>query len=141
MAFNLSSHAPGIYKLGAEINVEELANFCGKQGWNFFSIDGQKVNNKDKFFLAAAQEMNFPDYFGHNWDAFADIMTDLDIGNSKGSVLLYCHPENFAENDAANWSVMMDVLQSIVEFWQETDTPMYILLKSDSLQMEKLPII
>jgi hypothetical protein len=35
-----------------------------------FYLDGKKINSKQTFLKQAAEAMEFPTYFGANWDAF-----------------------------------------------------------------------
>src|SRR5216110_3422232 len=41
-------------------------------------VDGRASRTRAAFFDEAARVLHFPDYFGHNWDAFADCLRDLD---------------------------------------------------------------
>jgi RNAse (barnase) inhibitor barstar len=40
-------------------------------------LDSRGANDKQSFLTAAARCLEFPDYFGHNWDAFADCLGDF----------------------------------------------------------------
>lgn len=35
------------------------------------------INSKERLFDLFSSELSFPSYFGHNWDAFYDILSDL----------------------------------------------------------------
>ncbi|GAA1017819.1 hypothetical protein Aple_027970 [Acrocarpospora pleiomorpha] len=39
-------------------------------------IDGRACRTRAAFFEEAARVLRFPDYFGRNWDAFADSLSD-----------------------------------------------------------------
>lgn len=54
--------------------------------------------------------MQFPDYFGQNWDTFEDCLTDLDWLQAGGYGLLYHQPKQFAQNDPTEWSIALDIL-------------------------------
>ncbi len=133
--------SPGLYRLTADVKIEELASLCQEYSFQFLYIDGKDVTNKAKFIKAAAETMNFPDYFGDNWDAFDDCINDLSWLSANGYILLYTHPDNFAKNDPSEWSIALDVFQEAVEYWAGTDIPMYVLLQTDSLALEQLEVI
>jgi RNAse (barnase) inhibitor barstar len=40
-------------------------------------LDGAQARDKASFMTAIARALRFPDYFGHNWDAFADCLDEL----------------------------------------------------------------
>lgn len=66
-----------------------------------------------------AKALAFPDWFGHNWDALEDCLTDLSWNEAAGYVLIF---EN-ARND-----VMTDILASAAEFWAGRGKPFFAVL-------------
>jgi RNAse (barnase) inhibitor barstar len=42
-----------------------------------FELYGKKINSKEIFLKQAAEAMEFPQYFGNNWDAFDEPITNL----------------------------------------------------------------
>ncbi len=42
-----------------------------------YVIDFKDVTSVYDMFEIISTEMDFPDYFGNNWDAFGDCMTDI----------------------------------------------------------------
>ncbi len=75
--------------------------------------------------------MAFPAYFGQNWDALEDCLTDLEWLTSDRVILLYEQPEVFAQHDPAEWEIALDILRSTVEYWHERDRPLYILFQGN----------
>lgn len=124
---------PGLYRVPDGLDIEVLSEFCQEQGLQCFVLEGDRIQDKTTFLETCAQVMKFPDYFGHNWDAFEDCLTDLDWLSGKGYVLLYTQPQVFAKAAPKDWSTLVDILQTAVDDWQETDTPMYVFLSSNSL--------
>jgi RNAse (barnase) inhibitor barstar len=133
--------SPGLYRVIADVNIDELSSLCQEYGFHFFYINGKNVTSKAEFLQAAAETMNFPDYFGENWDAFNECITDLSWLSASGYILLYTHPNNFANNSPSEWSIALDVFREAVEYWRETDTPLYVLLKTDSLALDELDVL
>ncbi|MGL6282376.1 MAG: barstar family protein, partial [Microcoleaceae cyanobacterium] len=71
--------APNIHQLTVDITEQELAELAETHNCQLFYIDGRNINNKADFLVKIANVMNFPDYFGKNWDALQDCITDLDF--------------------------------------------------------------
>ena len=51
-------------------------------------LDGRACRTRAAFFTEAARVLDFPDYFGHNWDALLDCLrdngtTELIIGHAE----------------------------------------------------------
>ncbi|WP_428025959.1 barstar family protein [Arcobacter sp.] len=44
---------------------------------SFFILDGNNMKNTKELFIEFQNIMEFPDYFGHNFDAFDECMRDL----------------------------------------------------------------
>jgi RNAse (barnase) inhibitor barstar len=69
-----------------------------------------------------ASALGFPEWFGHNWDALEDCLTDLSWRNAPGHVLLIESPR--AGDDLG---VLVDVLRSSAEFWAGRGKPFFAL--------------
>ena len=52
--------------------------------------------SEEDLFRALASALQFPDYFGHNWDALEDCLTDLSWLAAEGHVLVF---ESFHADD------------------------------------------
>lgn len=118
--------SPGLYQIGQEMSIKEFSQLCQKNNCQLFYIDGKKITSKAEFLEACAKAMNLPSYFGDNWDAFEDSLTDLDWAEGRRFVFFYDQPDHFAENDPEEWETAMDVFQSAIEYWEDMDTSMYV---------------
>ena len=49
---------------------EAVEQIAAQPGTKVFYLDGKKINSKQTFLKQAAEAMEFPTYFGANWDAF-----------------------------------------------------------------------
>jgi hypothetical protein len=68
----LSGAPPAIYRLRSRARPTTIAQALTQPGWRCFYLDGRAIDGKAAFLAAAAQAMQFPSYFGHNWDAFEE---------------------------------------------------------------------
>ena len=64
--------------------------------------------------------LGFPDWFGHNWDALEDCLTDLSWSDAGGHVLLF---EGARPDD--DLGVLLDVLRSSAEYWAARGKPFF----------------
>jgi hypothetical protein len=108
----IANGADGLQKLKTEI----------------FYLDGREIRDKQSFLRKVAEVMQFPDYFGYNWDALWDCITDLDWCPAARYILIYDYPEAFSKAEPEEWKMANDILRSAVEYWQGTDTPLEVLL-------------
>ncbi len=91
-------------------------------------LDG--VHDKDGFLERCARDLRFPDWYGHNWDALADCLTDLSWwgeGAAPSGYLLRVRGWT-AFRDAAPEAaaIAADILSDAVTYWSARGTPLTI---------------
>ena len=67
---------------------------------------------KERLLQNIARALEFPDWFGGNWDALEDCVTDLSWRDAAGYVLLF---EGATPGDELG--VLIDVLRTAAEHW------------------------
>jgi hypothetical protein len=69
-------------------------------------VDGRASRTRAAFFNEAARALDFPDYFGHNWDALLDCLRDM------GAVDLFvAHAEELlADEPITDTAILLRVL-------------------------------
>jgi hypothetical protein len=121
--------APGIYHFRSRAPVHKLTAETERAGWRLFCVDGAEVRDKATFLAACATAMQFPAYFGHNWDAFEECLTDLSWAPASGHLLLYNGFARFARQDPAAWATALDILRDVVGYWDQQAKPFAVLLR------------
>ena len=71
---------------------------------------------KDKMLAAIAKSLGFPEWFGGNWDALEDSLTDLSWREDQPRVLLLSGAKAGDE-----LGILLDVLASSAEYWRERE--------------------
>ena len=91
------------------------------------AVRGSKIDlarisygTKEVLLKNIAKALAFPDWFGENWDALEDCLTDLSWRDAGGYVLVF---ENAQSND--DLGVLTDVLRSSAEFWAGRGKPFF----------------
>lgn len=64
-----------IHTLSIASDVLEMA--LSKRGFTIYVVDGSRISDERTFFSEVARALRFPDYFGHNWDAWSESLGDL----------------------------------------------------------------
>jgi hypothetical protein len=111
--------------------IGKMTSGLKQQGIQIFYLDGREVCDKQSFLSKISTVMKFPDYFGHNWDALDECITDLDWCPAERYVLIYDQSEIFSKAAPTEWETAYNILRSAVAYWQDTDTPMDILFIGD----------
>ncbi|HCQ20107.1 MAG TPA: barnase inhibitor [Anabaena sp. UBA12330] len=93
-----------------------------------FYLDGKKINSKQTFLKQAAEAMEFPKYFGNNWDAFDECITDLTWCPAQRYVILYDYADIFAQAEPTQYQIALDILNSAKEYWEANHIPLQFLV-------------
>jgi hypothetical protein len=86
----------------------------GSPRLNRVSLAG--VLEKKELLARLARGLHFPAWFGGNWDALEDCLTDLSWLEGDGHVLLV---EGASGLNADDFGILADVLSSSARFWAE----------------------
>lgn len=130
---------PAVYKLDSMLAPEAIAEAASAHAWRCFHLDGAAIRDKASFLDACATAMQFPSYFGRNWDALNDCLTDLSWAPASGYIVLYDQVANFAHGQPREWATARAVLVGAVSRWTVTPTPMYVLLRGTRRSEPTLP--
>lgn len=82
----------------------------------------QDVTEKVALLRRIAASLGFPAWFGDNWDALEDCLTDLSWRESDGNVLVV---EGFQFLSTEDLGVLIDVMISAAEFWAGRGKPFF----------------
>ena len=64
-----------------------------------------------------ARALDFPDYFGHNWDALEECLADLEWLPAKGYILLITDAAAVLSNDETEYETFLEILCDAGEAW------------------------
>lgn len=108
---------------------EALAAAFQKSGWFATRVDRAPVFNKVTLLHAIYQACRFPAYFGFNWDALRDCLTDFSWQPAHGYVLLFQNLELLQTRAPDEHGVLLDVLGEARDIWAEASgVPFRVLL-------------
>lgn len=93
-----------------------------------FVLEGGDLSGREPFFNAIARTLAFPDYFGHNWDAVYDCLTDPSVMPANGTVLVLDGFEAMAMREPEQWAIALTVLREACAFWRPLSTGLVVRL-------------
>ena len=105
--------------------VKEAALSCGLE---YFYVDLKKAKGKADFLKIVAGSLGFPAYFGMNWDALSDCLTDMSWKPASGYVLDFKYFEIFARKNPQDAEIAMNIMDSCISYWKEKTVPFYVIL-------------
>jgi len=104
-------------------------------------VRGSKMRRLPGLYDEFAAAFQFPDYFGENWDALDDCMTDLDWLPAAGYVLFVSNAvEVLSEEPEKQFETFVSVLSGTCEQWARAKRPkpFHVLLQCTQSDIEVL---
>ena len=130
LAALLAGHeAPGVHRWHGAFDVADVRHTVEHAGWGFAHVDGWTgADSKAAFLAAVGEALDFPDYYGQNFDALADCLRDIGRG-VDGVVLLWDGWGTLARADEKAFAVVLDVLGSRAQAGR--GVPFSVLLRGE----------
>lgn len=90
------------------------------------SLDGRLLGDKTSLLAALGRVLNFPDYYGENWDALDECLADLSW--HEGPLrLLVTHADSLPLDLRDN---LVEIFLDAARQWDEADRPFALYLAS-----------
>lgn len=80
-------------------------------------VRGKKSRSEAEFFNEFAAALQFPDYFGENWDALSECLTDLEWLPGDAYLLVFTESDLLLDREARAWPLLFKVLESVAAEW------------------------
>jgi RNAse (barnase) inhibitor barstar len=75
---------PGVYRWHAQnASADQVRRTVDTAGWNFVLLDTTQIPDKAGFLDVCATAFDLPRWFGRNWDALADSLSDRSTGEPE----------------------------------------------------------
>ncbi|MEZ4582382.1 MAG: barstar family protein [Caldilineaceae bacterium] len=105
---------PGIYQLTSRCRIHRIE--VTGQGWRAFYVDGAAVMDKASFLDAFAVALGFPSYFGQNWDALEECLTEMTwaLARAMGS----CDDVNNLPTPHRSSETALAIFNQAADYWQ-----------------------
>jgi hypothetical protein len=115
-----------------------LADAAEALAFRVAHIDLSGCSDKDSVLRAFAKALQFPQWFGGNFDALADSLGDLSWLAADGYLLLLEHSDAWRAADDENFAILLDILNEAAVTWGDQGVPFWALIPLPQEQLEKL---
>ena len=100
----------------------DIADSLGGSPLRLARIVLEGATDKDALLSVIAAALDFPRWFGGNWDALEDCLADLSWSKAAGHVLLI---EGAASLPADERGILVDILASAAASWKDRGRPFF----------------
>jgi len=118
----------GMYNVDLQIDINSYIQCAEKLHYHIYRINGLNISDKNNFLNVFSISMKFPTYFGNNWDAFEECITDFEGQNPNGIIIVYENFLHFYTNSPDQFTQALKSLKFATEFWRDQGIPMFVLL-------------
>jgi RNAse (barnase) inhibitor barstar len=80
-------------------------------------IRGAKSRTEADFFNECAAALQFPDYFGENWDALNECLRDMEWLPGDAYLLVFTHADLLLDREAKRLDTLLKVLEHAAAEW------------------------
>jgi hypothetical protein len=108
---------------------DELLAAADALGYPLAAVDIGGCADKTALLQTLAAALEFPDWFGHNWDALADALADLGwLPEAPGYVLLLEGVAHYRAADPAGCAILLDIFAEVAESWRRIEVPFWVFV-------------
>jgi RNAse (barnase) inhibitor barstar len=116
------------------LDEELLHNLVEALGYQLFRVNGIRIKSKGDLLNDLAQVMDFPDYFGYNWDALEECLRDFEwLPSTKGYILLFTNPEDFIKKAPSDCKTFLEIIFEVSRYWAFKHIRFLLILEPDEL--------
>jgi RNAse (barnase) inhibitor barstar len=115
--------------------IADLRAAAKDLGFASFRVRLDAVRDKTGFLAAVSQGLTFPAWFGHNWDALEDCLTDLSWQPAPGYLVILSSADGFRAAEEQEFTMALRIFDAAADHWREDGIPFWTLvdLHGDSL--------
>lgn len=118
-----TEHA-GVYHMPLT-GEEALVAAAEQNGYVVFRIDLANAKNREEMLDLIGKGMDFPEWFGHNWDALLDCLADLGWRPAEGYVVILEHCDGIHGLAEADFVQTLQVFEAAANEWREQGIPFW----------------
>lgn len=81
-------------------------------------IESERCVTRPKLFSAISESFKFPDYFGHNWDAVDECLSDLEWLQKPQWILLFKDADQLLKKEKIKeFAILIELLNDVSKEW------------------------
>jgi RNAse (barnase) inhibitor barstar len=110
-------------------------------GLVLFAVDASAVRTKSQFLGLLGRTLSFPSWYGRNWDALEDCLTDSSWMPDAGLLIRVEGFQGYAQADPDGFSILLDIFKTSAEYWREERLSFWVLFTGAPAAELELPVL
>lgn len=135
-------HAPnnGVYHLPTS-GREEMQSAAEAAELVFHLVNLDDCESIEEALPLIAQAMGFPEWFGNNFDALYDCLTDLSWQETSATVIVLTGCDTLHACAPEGWETLINVFLSAAEYWRDDEVPFWVFVDMRADGLAYLPTV
>lgn len=138
LALLKNADASGVYFLPAPRRTA-IESSGSRLHFKVLAADISEYSSAPKALYQLGSALNFPIWYGANFDALFDCLTDPDWQPAKGHVLLISGISQLRTADPDDFATLIEVFKAAAEARRELQSPFWILIDAPARGVPTLP--
>jgi RNAse (barnase) inhibitor barstar len=97
-------------------------------GFDCLRVDLSRCSDKEGLLAEIARALQFPDWFGSNWDALFDCLTDLSWRPAQGYVLIFERAAELRASEPEVFDTALAIFEDAAAAWARRGVPMRVFV-------------
>lgn len=115
----------GVYLLPHD-DCAAVAEAARTLGFALLQTDLGGIAETSAALARLGDDLGLPDWYGANYDALADCLTDLGWNEAPGYVLLVAGADELLASDETAFQTLNEVFAAVIDYWREADVPFWV---------------
>lgn len=112
-----SRESPWVHAIPEGADVSQAMSEAESVGGAIVLLDGLMMGSPEELFRTYVREFHFPEYFGWNWAAFHECMTELEQFPARSYLTVVSHAGKVLEGRSADFRIYLSQLEAIGKSW------------------------
>ncbi|MBI4756401.1 MAG: barstar family protein [Betaproteobacteria bacterium] len=117
----------GVYHLPST-GADDMLAAAEAMGLAVLRVDLTGVRTKAALMDAMGRDLDLPAWFGRNWDALEDCLTDLSWRPADGWVIVLEHVDQLATARVKDLRTALEICNAAANFWRGENIPLWTLV-------------
>ena len=120
---------------------QELEHAARVGGLRWVAVDASAARTKAQMLGLLGRTLEFPSWFGRNWDALEDCLTDLSWIEQPGVVIHVTEFGAYAKADPDGFAILLDIFKTSAEYWRGEGKCFWVLFTGKAAARLELPVL
>lgn len=123
-----------------EDSARALFHAGAHAGFNVYRIDLGRARDAEDIHRIFAKALHFPEWFGENWDALVDCVTDMSWNEADGYLIILQSIGALAASAPQALDTLISILHDASETWKQQRVAFWVLVIGNEVTLSRIGV-